>query len=269
MSDVNLDFAVMAADCALRGDHFVITHIASDAERFSGWTISCARDHDHGERTFVPVRTLVETFPQVARYLTLPVGASVLFGAGEPRVLYGQEPRRYPRHRWLGAFMVSERLLASDGREPVADVALGARPGQWHAYLRVARDGTHQALMAIHSEFLDRANDMAFTHGGDHAQGIASLVRSARCEATADWQSLKNSSRSPRGISSDALPGRSRSSSRAGASVRSASGSGTRAHRGASGSATARSACQAAAAGRRRPATTAGRSTRCARESRP
>ncbi len=192
MKDVNLDDAVMAADCALRSDFFLITHIDTVAERFSGWTISCTEDHDHGERTFVPVRTLVERFPQVARYLTLPVGASVLFGAGEPHVLYGQEPRRYPRHRWLGSFRVTRDIIVSDGREPDTDTSFLARGGQWHAYLRVARDGTPHALMVIHGEFLDRANDDPLSYGGDHAQGIATLTRISTRTVTADWKALKD-----------------------------------------------------------------------------
>src|SRR5262249_44350931 len=80
MTSPKEDEAIMAADCALRAAPIVMTRIAGDdlPATFSGWTLACAEDHDHGERHIVSVRAAANALPAIVPYLALPRGAAVL-----------------------------------------------------------------------------------------------------------------------------------------------------------------------------------------------
>lgn len=86
----------------------------------------------------------------------------------------------------LGEFTVGDGIVASDGREPDADVAFKARAGTWKAYLK-----SDASLMAIHAEHEARANDAPLSYGGDRAQGLAAALRAAGAAPTADWKALR------------------------------------------------------------------------------
>ena len=88
--------------------------------------------------------------------------------------------------RLLGAFTVGEGIVASDGREPDADVAFQAKAGTWHAYLR-----DDASLMAIHAAHEARAGDPPLSYGGDRAQALASALRAAGATPSADWKALR------------------------------------------------------------------------------
>lgn len=88
--------------------------------------------------------------------------------------------------RLLGEFTVGEGIVASDGREPDADVAFQAKRGTWRAYLR---DGA--SLMAVHAEHEARAGEAPLSYGGDRAQGLAAALRAAGATPSADWKTLR------------------------------------------------------------------------------
>jgi hypothetical protein len=56
----------------------LLTRSASDDPSVSGWTVSCARDHDHGDTIAEPLVDLVASMPFAMQLLALPVGASVV-----------------------------------------------------------------------------------------------------------------------------------------------------------------------------------------------
>jgi hypothetical protein len=75
----------MVAECvneAPVGMPLVLTRLAADdlPERFSGWTLSCADDHDHGERKFLPLLALASTHPGLVQFLALPHDTLVFVG---------------------------------------------------------------------------------------------------------------------------------------------------------------------------------------------
>ena len=59
------DEAAMVADCALDADALVMTRIDGDdlPATFSGWTLACAAEHDHGERHIVPLLAIAAKLP--------------------------------------------------------------------------------------------------------------------------------------------------------------------------------------------------------------
>jgi hypothetical protein len=81
------DEGVLVADCALEADAVLLTRIPDDdlPEGFSGWALACAEDHDHGERSVVPLLAVAANQPGLVQFLALPHGTSVF-------VVYREKP---------------------------------------------------------------------------------------------------------------------------------------------------------------------------------
>jgi hypothetical protein len=81
------DEMMMISDCAIDAPALIMTRIAGDdlPEDFSGWMISCAEDHDHGERHALPLLALAANHPGLVQLLALPRHAVVL-------VVYAEKP---------------------------------------------------------------------------------------------------------------------------------------------------------------------------------
>jgi len=76
----------MVARCALETDTLLLTRISVDEPSFSGWGVTCAQDHEHGERGFVPLLEVTARLPFLAQFVALPAGTSVLvIGPGRIR----------------------------------------------------------------------------------------------------------------------------------------------------------------------------------------
>jgi hypothetical protein len=104
------DQAAMVSECTLRASAWLLTRLDAGDESFSGWSIACAEDHDHGNRAFPPLLALATRLPFVTQFLALPTGIAVLvMGRGRIRA-----------HAWL------------DGKE------LSPRPGSYLAALNAA-----------------------------------------------------------------------------------------------------------------------------------
>jgi hypothetical protein len=74
------DEMMMAADCALGDEPILMVRIeaAELPEGFSGWSLACAREHDHGQRHVVPLIALAANSPGLVQLLALPHGTQVL-----------------------------------------------------------------------------------------------------------------------------------------------------------------------------------------------
>jgi hypothetical protein len=103
------DHAAMVSKCAMEASSWLLTRLEADDARFSGWSIACTEDHDHGDRAFPPLLAVVMRLPFVTQFLALPPGAAVLV----------MGPGRIRAHAWL------------DGKEltPVAGSYLAALNG--------------------------------------------------------------------------------------------------------------------------------------------
>jgi hypothetical protein len=68
------DDTVMVADCALDGGSLLMIRLEADSlpQPFSGWTLTCAEEHDHGERHFVPLLAVAANQPGLVQFLALP-----------------------------------------------------------------------------------------------------------------------------------------------------------------------------------------------------
>lgn len=195
------DQTAMVADCVFGPGPIVMSRLGTpDAPAdFSGWAIACSSDHDHGERTFVPLRALAAKLPVVVPFLALPMGASVHLAAGVPTIMVDGvlrgpglppptvAPQAYPDHAYLGSFTLGPRTVIGDSRaEPPAVLRVSTTPGTWHAYLRTTRRGEHAALLAVHADHLTAANTAAKALGGDLAAACAPYFGAAKRELPAD-----------------------------------------------------------------------------------
>lgn len=68
------DEAVMVADCALEAETVLMTRFPAEGlpEDVSGWALCCAEEHDHGERTFVPLIAVAANQPGLVQFFGLP-----------------------------------------------------------------------------------------------------------------------------------------------------------------------------------------------------
>ena len=73
------DDMMMASDCALGGEPILMVRLEANElpQGFSGWTLACARDHDHGERHVIPLLALAANQPGLVQMLALPHGTQV------------------------------------------------------------------------------------------------------------------------------------------------------------------------------------------------
>lgn len=68
------DEAVMVAECALEAETVILTRFPLDGlpPDVSGWALCCAEDHDHGERSFVPLLAVAANQPGLVQFFGLP-----------------------------------------------------------------------------------------------------------------------------------------------------------------------------------------------------
>ncbi|MBA3453751.1 MAG: hypothetical protein H0T42_11720 [Deltaproteobacteria bacterium] len=71
---------VMVADCAMTADAILMTRFPDDdlPDGVSGWSLCCAENHDHGERSFVPLIAIAANRPGLVQFLALPHDIVVL-----------------------------------------------------------------------------------------------------------------------------------------------------------------------------------------------
>lgn len=75
------DDGVMIARCMDGAEALVLTRLAHDGDMpddFSGWSIACAEDHDHGERSVVAALAIAALHPGLVQLLALPHGCTAL-----------------------------------------------------------------------------------------------------------------------------------------------------------------------------------------------
>lgn len=113
------DDLVMVSGCGMEG-HGAMVFIRLPAqglpERFSGWTLACAQNHDHGERHILPLMAIAATRPGLVQLLALPHDTTVL-------VRYAEKPDA------PGALRIEPHVLR-DGRE------IAPSPGSYLAALQ-------------------------------------------------------------------------------------------------------------------------------------
>ena len=70
----------LASACSEGSDAIVLTRVEPPAglPQASGWMISCPEDHDHGERTPLPLLALSALRPFAVQFLALPTESAVL-----------------------------------------------------------------------------------------------------------------------------------------------------------------------------------------------
>ncbi|MER2560863.1 MAG: hypothetical protein ABTQ32_09100 [Myxococcaceae bacterium] len=80
--------SVLVSRCSEGAGTVVLTRVdAGDAaQAWSGWSLSCAQDHDHGERFSLPLLALSALRPTLVPFLALPSGSVVVAGAGPAHV---------------------------------------------------------------------------------------------------------------------------------------------------------------------------------------
>jgi hypothetical protein len=72
------DEAIMVSPCAQTAKRLLLTRLDGDLpDGFSGWSLACSEDHDHGEPRLVPLLALAATSPALVQLLALPPGTSV------------------------------------------------------------------------------------------------------------------------------------------------------------------------------------------------
>lgn len=98
--DLDLRFApprasVLVSRCSEDAPAVVLSRVdAGDAAKaWSGWMLSCAEEHDHGERFALPLLALSALRPTLVPYLALPQGTVVLLGAGPAHVVIDGKER--------------------------------------------------------------------------------------------------------------------------------------------------------------------------------
>src|SRR5688572_18655764 len=66
----------MVTDCAMEAKTTLLTRLPDEdlPDGFSGWTLSCAADHDHGERDIVPLLAIAASLPSIVQLFALPHG---------------------------------------------------------------------------------------------------------------------------------------------------------------------------------------------------
>lgn len=86
--------SVMVSRCSEDADAVVLTRVdAGDTPKsWSGWSLSCTQDHDHGERFTLPLLALSALRPTLVPFLALPMGSVVVATSGPAHVfLDGKE----------------------------------------------------------------------------------------------------------------------------------------------------------------------------------
>lgn len=74
------DDDVMVADCAFDAEQLLMTRFPAEdlPDGVSGWSLCCAEEHDHGERSFVPLMAVAANQPGLVQFLALPHDLVVL-----------------------------------------------------------------------------------------------------------------------------------------------------------------------------------------------
>lgn len=87
--------SVTVARCADAAEAITLARIdGGNPERgFSGWSLACGLDHEHGERFLLPVLALSALKPELVPFLALPAESVVLIGPHGARVFCSGEER--------------------------------------------------------------------------------------------------------------------------------------------------------------------------------
>jgi len=74
------DETALISECAMEADQIVMTRLnkGDTPDGFSGWMLACTEDHDHGERTQIPLLAIAAIKPGLVQLLALPPDTSVL-----------------------------------------------------------------------------------------------------------------------------------------------------------------------------------------------
>ena len=70
----------LMAECVEHSESLLMMRIELEGlpEHASGWTLTCGKDHDHGERSGLPLLALSALRPEAVKFLALPVQTTVL-----------------------------------------------------------------------------------------------------------------------------------------------------------------------------------------------
>jgi len=79
------DEDVIVTDCALDAPALIAIRLANEnlPQGFSGWSLTCAEDHDHGEKQVLPLLAIAAMLPGVVQLLALPHDTVVLIAFRE------------------------------------------------------------------------------------------------------------------------------------------------------------------------------------------
>ncbi len=89
----------LLADCVEGAHSLVLTRVATEPgwpTHISGWMVSCAEQHEHGERHPLPILALSALRPFVVQFLALPVDTSVLVMPPGKAVVFHRGEERPP-----------------------------------------------------------------------------------------------------------------------------------------------------------------------------
>lgn len=90
------DETIMVSGCADSATDVVLTRLEAGElpAGFSGWTLTCAEEHEHTERDVVPLLAIAAVHPGLVQFLALPRGTTVL-------VSFRAKPGGPPDELWL------------------------------------------------------------------------------------------------------------------------------------------------------------------------
>jgi hypothetical protein len=100
------DEAVLVTECSFAAPALVLMRLPNEglADGFSGWTLSCAENHEHGGEMMVPLLALAAEKPALVQLLALPHDTMVL-------VMFNEVPGAPP-----GALRIEPHVFR-DGQE--------------------------------------------------------------------------------------------------------------------------------------------------------
>jgi hypothetical protein len=106
------DDLVMVSPCAEDGGEPVILMRTpvEDAPDFSGWSLSCAEEHEHGEPVFVPLLAVAANNPGLVQLLALPPN-TLVYVSWEAKDNTPEGQRRIEPHVFRG----ENELVPADG----------------------------------------------------------------------------------------------------------------------------------------------------------
>jgi hypothetical protein len=119
------DDTIIVTDCGMESSSSTLARLPAEGlpKGFSGWTLSCADEHDHGERMVVPLLALAANLPGLVQLLALPHG-TVVFVRYVPTTAALDGPHRIEPH----VFRDGRELVPKAGSYLAALHSRGATP---------------------------------------------------------------------------------------------------------------------------------------------